>query len=132
MLKPEWFDQITPANGRIFVERDEQPKTYGTFIIVPDSYRQGVRTHMGTVHSTGFGVKWVHRGDRVLISPGVGRKMVFGDRALYVCAYSELLARIEGEEIKDLGEAKEGRFPVEPPMGTELVADEGRVWGKED
>jgi co-chaperonin GroES (HSP10) len=131
MLKAEWIDQISPASMRLFVERDEQPKTYGTFIIIPDRYRQGTRTHLGTVHSTGFGVRHVHKGDRVVISSGVGRKIVFGDRALYVCFESEMLAKVTGEKLEDLGEAKEGRFPVEHPMGDEIVADEGTVWGKE-
>lgn len=132
MLKPEWIDQIHPANMRLMVERDEQPKTYGTFIIIPDRYRKGTRTHLGTIHCTGAGIRWVKKGDRVLISSGIGRKLVFGDRALYVCFESEILGRITGEELKDLGEAQEGRFPVEHPMGTEIVADEGTVWGKED
>ncbi len=110
-------ERMRPRPGQVFVERDEQPERYGTFVIMPESYRTKVKSSIATVIAVGLGVALLRPEDRVLVSAGVGRRMAFGDhdeRLLYVCEPEQLIALVfeDGDEarVEELGEASEGRF----------------------
>lgn len=134
-LPLEYVEQMVPRPGFIFVDRDEQPLTYG-HIIIPESVRASKRASLATVAGVGPGVESVAVGARVLISPGVGTKLAFGEReerVLYVCRPQELLCALYEEgatSVEVIGEAVLGRHPVDPSLlasAHDRKADEGAV-----
>lgn len=135
-LPLDHFGRLRPRAGEVFVERDEQPETYGEgLIILTDSYRIGMKSALGTVRAVGPTMsRRLQPGVRVLISAGVARCIKFGEhdeRTLYVCEPSQLYAVVETEEaakVEELGEAEAGRFPFQSERALharERVADEG-------
>lgn len=117
-LPLEQFDSVRPRERQVLVERDEQPERYGTFIILPPSYRAAMKSSVATVRAVGEGVRHLRRGDRVVVASGTARRIIFGEReerTLYVCEPEQIIALLldesETARIEELGERLEGRFP---------------------
>lgn len=117
MLPSEWADCLIPPAGLVYIERDEQPETYG-HIIIPESTRLKQKSNKATVRAVGAGTFHVKPGDRVMVAAGVGTRLQFGERAevtYYICREQELICLFLDDDdtrIEDLGEAPLGRFPV--------------------
>lgn len=78
-LPRAWADKVQPLPGQFFVLRHEQAATSpsGRIHLSPNFVR-GIRKPTGTVVRSATAI--VAAGDIVLLSPGVGRRMTFGDR----------------------------------------------------
>ena len=87
-LPLDWLDLVQPLPGQFFVVRHEQAgvSPSGRIILSPN-FTRGIRKATGTVYRTNR--LDIPEGATVLLSPGVSRRMTFGERdeavTLYVC-----------------------------------------------
>lgn len=133
-LPREWADLVQPLPGQFYVIRHEQAATSPSGrVLLSANFVRGIRKPTGTVVRSRLG--GVSPGDVVLLSPGVGRRMTFGDRdedpvTYYVGigrgAYQYIWpASIEAPDVLSEG-SQQGRW--EPPENLsydEQRADEG-------
>jgi len=126
----EWEleNKIEAHPNQILIRRDDQGIQHGANIILPDSARQA-KSVMATVVAVGKYLAMTTQflcGERLIISAGVGRKVKIDGQYLYACSPTEIIARVhEGaSDIKDIGEASEGRYK-EAMEGLVYSRDEG-------
>lgn len=101
----------------LLVRRDEAPIEFGRGLILPESART-TKSIMATVMAVGYELRFDYeRGDRVMLSAGVGRRITIDGERLYSCSPVEVVARVlPGHKILktgDLGESIEGRYKEE-------------------
>ena len=78
-LPRAWAERVRPLPGQFFVIRHEQPSVSpsGRIHLSPN-FVKGIRKPTGVVARSAS--HFCTEGDIVLLSPGVGRRMTFGDR----------------------------------------------------
>lgn len=126
MLPIELLDNLCCPPGYIIVERDETKKTYGR-IIIPPSVHRNKKAMTATVILVGVGYNPddIRTADRVLLSSGIGKTIVFGEDELtyYVCRLSEIEAKIEGDSDVDYADIGRQDFAPYFPKAFEMAED---------
>jgi len=103
MLPLEWMERARPRPGRLVVQRDEQEKTYGGVIIIPESARQK-KPARGTVVSVGERVSSIYPGDRVLLAVGISKRVTFGENEviLHICRPGQVMLVLESDTVEEV------------------------------
>lgn len=127
MLPLELLESFQPSPGKLAVERDESPQTYGDVLILPDTWRDGKKMPQGVIRAIGAAVDGRFEvGQRVLLTVGVTESVTFGDREerrLYLCYPQEVLGWLHDEE------AVERDAPGDTPYESKAdkTAEEGKA-----
>ncbi len=72
---------VVPRYGKVFIRRLDPRVGSAVGIIIPDAVRESYRPSNAEIMAVGEGVEGWERKDRVLLAAGVGKRMVFGERA---------------------------------------------------